>query len=233
MATPKKINSNGRNALESTGPRTHEGKAIASKNAMKHGLLCQEILLPNEDEQAFLALRDNLHEELQPVGELENLLVDRMASDAWRLRRLRKVEAGLFSSYFYAESAERAGEKAGFYVEDTAWQPLSTMTTRITDSGKHEEAVARGRELRYLEEKELSTFGPAFARDATGPDAFSKLSRYETTRERSFYRALHELQRLQATRAGLNVPPPVAVDMEVDFAQSREGPESAEGAKKM
>ena len=53
-------------------------------------------------------------------------------------------------------------------------------------------------------------------RDANGANAFSKLSRYETTIERRFYRALHELQRLQAARhAGGSVAPPVAVDVDV------------------
>ena len=44
----------------------------------------------------------------------------------------------------------------------------------------------------------------------------SKLSRYEPGIERSLYRALHELQRLQAAcRADGNVLPPVAIDVDV------------------
>lgn len=39
--------------------------------------------------------------------------------------------------------------------------------------------------------------------------------RYETTIERSLYRALHELQRLQAARAGEKPPAPVAVDVDI------------------
>jgi hypothetical protein len=38
-------------------------------------------------------------------------------------------------------------------------------------------------------------------------DKLQLISRYELTLERSLYRALHELQRLQATRAGVPVPP--------------------------
>ena len=41
-------------------------------------------------------LGQNLKVELQPVGELENLLVDRIISAYWRLRRLGRVEAGIF-----------------------------------------------------------------------------------------------------------------------------------------
>ena len=53
-------------------------------------------------------------------------------------------------------------------------------------------------------------------RDANKANAFSKLSRYETTVERSLYKALHELRRLQtARRAEGNVSPPVAVEVDI------------------
>ena len=48
-------------------------------------------------------------------------------------------------------------------------------------------------------------------------DKLQLLSRYELTLERSLFRALHELQRLQAERRGMPVPPPVAVDMTIDM----------------
>ncbi len=44
------------------------------------------------------------------------------------------------------------------------------------------------------------TLGRSIIRDAEGANTFSKLSRYETTIERSLYKALHELQRLQSAR---------------------------------
>ena len=39
MRTEKQISASRENAKESTGPRTTEGKARASKNALKHGLM--------------------------------------------------------------------------------------------------------------------------------------------------------------------------------------------------
>jgi hypothetical protein len=45
------------------------------------------------------------------------------------------------------------------------------------------------------------------------------LSGYETTIERGLYRALHELQRLQATNTGQAVAPPVAVDVNISPAE--------------
>ena len=41
------------------------------------------------------------------------------------------------------------------------------------------------------------------------------LLRYETAIERSIYKALHELQRIQAARAGEKTPLPVAIDVDI------------------
>ena len=54
-----------------------------------------------------------------------------------------------------------------------------------------------------MRDSDASTLGLTFIRDGNGPNAFSKLSRYETTIERDLYKALHELQRLQAKIASL------------------------------
>ncbi len=63
---------------------------------------------------------------------------------------------------------------------------------------------------------ETATLGRTFIQDANEANAFSKLSRYETAIERSLFKALHELQRLQtARRANGEVTPPVAVDVDI------------------
>ncbi len=51
-----------------------------------------------------------------------------------------------------------------------------------------------------------------------GREKMGVLSRYETTLERSLYKALHELQRLQAARDGGFVPAPAVADVEVSFS---------------
>src|SRR5438128_11326176 len=167
MATPARHAANRQNALLSTGPRTPEGKAVACQNARTHGLLSRQVLLPDENRAHLIALREHFLAELAPVGRLETLLVDHMVACAWRLRRLHRVETGVFQG------------------------------ARQDDWG-HKGAV-----------------GYAF-HQAT--ETFAKLARYEAALERAFYRALHELQRLQAARAGQAVPPPVAVDVDVTVA---------------
>jgi hypothetical protein len=73
MTSEKKAQANRRNALKSTGPKTQEGKSAVRLNALSHGLRSEEILLRGEDEEALRELGERLRNELQPVGELENL----------------------------------------------------------------------------------------------------------------------------------------------------------------
>ncbi len=53
MASKEQIKANRENAKKSTGPRTNSGKARTAKNALKHGLLAQDAVLPGEDPADF------------------------------------------------------------------------------------------------------------------------------------------------------------------------------------
>jgi hypothetical protein len=149
---------------------------------------------------------------------MESLLVERIIATHWRLLRLGRVEAGIFAWQHYEELADRAQQEARAYERD---KRLADMLKGInspvpTDQNKREEALSKVREMKAKQDTETATLGGTFIRDADKGNAFSKLSRYETAIERSLYKALHELQRLQAARrAEGNVQPPVAVDVEV------------------
>jgi hypothetical protein len=91
MTTEKQIQANRVNA-QKAGVKTPEGKAISRLNAMTHGLLSKEALLPGENEEWFNSLRTKYMNELQPVGELETFLVERIISSTWRLKRILQTE---------------------------------------------------------------------------------------------------------------------------------------------
>ena len=59
----------------------------------------------------------------------------------------------------------------------------------------------------------------AFAGYLADAEKMIILSRYESTLERGLFKALHELQRLQAERQGDAVPLPEAVDVEVSVSE--------------
>jgi hypothetical protein len=79
---------------KSSGPRTEIGKAIASKNALKHGIFSTNILVaPGESRPEYDTLLSGLREHFQPVGTLEDILVEKLAVSIWRCRRLIYTEA--------------------------------------------------------------------------------------------------------------------------------------------
>ena len=118
MTTQKQIEANRRNSRRSTGPKTRTGKAESKMNAMKHGLLAADLVVRDEDPVEFARVLESLVDELQPQGSLEEQLVERVAVCMWRLRRLYRVEAGIFNfeimtiEFNYA-SREVVQEEAG------------------------------------------------------------------------------------------------------------------------
>ena len=74
------------------GPKTPEGKAVSKLNALKHGILSQEVLIEGEDENTLKSLSEALIDELKPIGPIEEVLVDRIISSLWRLRRSINAE---------------------------------------------------------------------------------------------------------------------------------------------
>jgi hypothetical protein len=226
MTSDKQIDANRQNALKSTGPKTPEGKAAVRLNAVRHGLLSKDVLLPGENENAFKELDERLRAELQPAGELEDLLVEQITAAVWRLRRLRRVETSIFAWELYGELAARARREARAQ-EKTGLDQLreeTSLPSVILDQRKHEQALSEAEEMEAARDSETATLGRTFIRDADDANAFSKLSRYETTIERSLYKALHELQRVQAARRGGGaLPPPAAIDVDVSGV-SGDGP---------
>jgi hypothetical protein len=73
-------------------------------------------------------LGKHLRAELQPVGELENLLVDRITSLFWRLRRLGRMETGIFAHEFFAELAADRAEREARTHESTLADTIRFVT---------------------------------------------------------------------------------------------------------
>ena len=70
MASEAQIQANRLNAQKSTGPRTVEGKAVVAQNAVRHGLLAQQVVIRGEDPGEFEFYRDQMLGELAPAGAI-------------------------------------------------------------------------------------------------------------------------------------------------------------------
>lgn len=96
--TDKQRRANLRNGKHSTGPKTQAGKEKVRWNAIKHGLLSNSVIEgfgESKEEQESLLTR--LIDDFAPVGELEMMLVDKIATCYLRLRRAMRGEVGTIS----------------------------------------------------------------------------------------------------------------------------------------
>jgi len=94
----RRIQANRRNALRSMGPTTARGKRTVARNAIKHGLLAREVVITagdgKEDLNEFHGLIERLCEQYQPVGVVEESLVETVATCWWRKARVLRAENG-------------------------------------------------------------------------------------------------------------------------------------------
>jgi hypothetical protein len=151
--TEKMVEANRRNARKSTGPRTSDGKAVVARNALKHGLAAKELVIPGERKADLVALRDGLFADLRPVGELEAILVDRIALAMWRLRRAVRFESGYLENKIYEVARRDEGDLYGMAV---SWGGGTTFE-RLQSIAGYEAGIERGmfkalRQLRELQE---------------------------------------------------------------------------------
>ena len=97
----RRTRANRRNAQFSTGPRTPEGKAKSSQNALKHGILSIHALIlggdGEENEKEFQQFSSAILRDLAPLGAVEELLVDDLIVIAWRKRRVIAYESAVLS----------------------------------------------------------------------------------------------------------------------------------------
>jgi len=93
MASPSQLTANQANARHSTGPRTAEGKARVSQNALRHGLTARHLVIRDDEHEEFDALQLSLSQELAPQGATETIVFQELLHAAWNLHRFRRIEA--------------------------------------------------------------------------------------------------------------------------------------------
>ncbi|MCK5125803.1 MAG: hypothetical protein KAR42_06070 [candidate division Zixibacteria bacterium] len=88
---------NQNNAQKSTGPVTENGKTTSSKNAIKHGLYSDEIVIesPNykENKDEYELLLSSLMQDFEPETLFQESLVRKIANCLWRSQRAIRAES--------------------------------------------------------------------------------------------------------------------------------------------
>ncbi|MEN6338469.1 MAG: hypothetical protein ABFE01_29790 [Phycisphaerales bacterium] len=189
MASVAQIEANRSNAQKSTGPRTAEGKATASRNAVKHGLLAEQVVIHGEDPAEFDLYRQGMLEELAPEGAVETMLAERAVSLAWRLRRAERLQSAVFATV-YRENAN-----------DVVLWP------------KH------GLPIEPKPDEEAVILGQVVMTDFARAQVLDRLLVHERRIESSLYRTMAELRKEREARAAAEASPSQghpAVDREVN-----------------
>lgn len=83
------------NGAKSQGPKTPEGLAIASMNAVSHGITARTLILQNEDPKKFDEMRKAYFDHLQPSNPVEIDLVSDIVAARWRLTRIWRYETAI------------------------------------------------------------------------------------------------------------------------------------------
>lgn len=150
MASPAQYAANIANAAFSTGPRTPEGKAASSDNALAHGMTSRRIVLPHEDEAAYLQLLDCTLDYYNPADELERTLAIRVAETLWRATRSDRYHDAFLAERSKALAAdnpelENLDQAAVLMFVDPLEQKRFSLMLRYLNTAKreHEKAIAQ------------------------------------------------------------------------------------------
>ena len=183
-----------RNARKSTGPKDTTSTRF---NAVKHGLLAEGITEIDSPE-AFPGFCARIETVLQPVGEVEKFLAQRVALGMVRLKRAGLLEAEFLTAQLNPAVTERQGGM------DSDMEALLNGKSVVIEPG-------------------LPARLSAGAVDALA----NTFARYETAIENRLFRALNQLERMQRIRRGEAIPAPVSADVAIHgdkLASSRNTP---------
>ena len=141
MSSLRQIEANRRNARLSTGPVTEEGKAKSRRNALRHGLAAETVIVALEDADDYAAFEMAVTADYDAQSAVERELVLRLASLLWRLRRVTAIEAGLFKEQ--ARSLlELSGPQQGPKCIRSLYPKVISENVRRRDQEDFEQSVA-------------------------------------------------------------------------------------------
>jgi hypothetical protein len=106
----RRIRSSRANGARSRGPRTLQGKARSSQNAIRHGLLSKCVVMAGESGQGFDALLQQHLARFTPGDGVDQGYVEEMVAAAWRMRRAWAMETRLFDD---AVAEQPPGDERG------------------------------------------------------------------------------------------------------------------------
>ena len=187
MSTESQILANRRNAQKSTGPRTVQGKAAISQNALRHGLLTRHDVITSESQADFDLYRDQILTELAPTSPMESMLAERIVSLSWRLKRAARTQNQTIDA---------------MHADNTS-SPLAKLTRSLFPKNHPQSSPPNHPDP--SDHDPALTLGRIAIKDFANARVLDRLLMYERRIEHSLYKTIIEFQRLNLIR---NLTPP-------------------------
>ena len=114
------------NGRKSKGPKTAEGKARVSLNALKHGLTATTVLLPGESAELLREQVQAWKADLKPQSDVEEHFVERAAFASWQLDRAERTIAARLTELVKYGTLDRDEAEADAVQDDVRrflWDP--------------------------------------------------------------------------------------------------------------
>ncbi len=174
MATKAKILANRRNAKKSTGPRSRQGRAVVSQNAVKHGLSARQNIISSESKADFRLYREHMLAELAPISPMESMLAERIVSLSWRLKRICRIQ----------------NQSIDALNSNNTSNPLTKLTQSLFFKSHDQSQRSPSAPPPDL------TLGRMAIKDFSNERVLDRLLMYERRIEHSLYKTILEYQRL-------------------------------------
>ena len=178
MVSQAKIRANRQNAQKSTGPRTAHGKALASKNSLKHGLSANRNVIAPESQADYELYTDQILRELNPLTPIESMLADRVICLSWRLKRAVRIQNQAIDALLQRNTSNPLAKIA------------QSLQPKLHDRSKNAQTPT----------EDNLALGRASITDLSNARVIERLLMYERRIEHSLFRTIQELQHLNLIR---------------------------------
>jgi hypothetical protein len=214
MTSFRQIEANRRNALGSTGPKTEDGKRRSRRNAVRHGLTAETVVVALEDIEDYHAFEAAIIADYDARTAVERELVLRLASLLWRIRRataietdLLQIQAEILDDRRYAlETANEAEQKLHSVVYRVLRTAMRPNVRKYAENGSHHDGQNDSIDHQCDPPKTPHDDPGGISRNLTfcflrlanlDNGVFERLGRYETALSRQVVQTLFVLQTLR------------------------------------
>src|ERR1035438_1241296 len=120
-------------------PKPRDPRAL---NAYRHGLTGQVLILPPDDQAAYLLHCQGIQESLAPEGAMETGLVQSVADDRWRLTRAAAIENSIFAIGIGAARPPNTPTNTSRSITPSPKLLLGSKKARTSDSSPSTKAAS-------------------------------------------------------------------------------------------